>query len=194
MLGAFFDSDIAFEGDLLINPVMESIVNRRSVAKFEKTQVDTQKLETILEAGRWAPSWLNSQPWKFIVVKDQDVKERLSEVVPTVFSNGMKEAPLCIAVVVNTMEDPYHFVEDGAAATQNMLLATHSLGLQSCWIGVFDLEEAADSAEAQVRNILEVPEDHHVISILPIGVSNEIAERERKKLDKLVYRDSFGRH
>lgn len=177
----------------MINPVLEAITNRRSVVRFERAQIKEEKVETILEAGRWAPSWLNRQPWSFIVVTDQGIKERLGEVVPTVFALGVKVAPVCIVVAVDTTEDPYHFVEDGAAATQNMLLAAHSLGLYSCWIGIFDLEGKKSSAEARVQNILGIPKSHRVISILPIGVSKEIPKKERKRLDQLVYRDKFGK-
>ena len=121
------------------NEVLGAIRNRRSVLRFESATVEDDKLEAILEAGRWAPSWINKQPWNFIVIKDQKTKEKLSEAVPTTFVQGLKEAPVCIAVVVNTVEDPYHYAETGAAAAQNMALAAHSLGLNSSWIGVYDL-------------------------------------------------------
>jgi len=174
------------------NPVLETIKERRSVLRFESTPIEKEKLETILEAGRWAPSWLNTQPWRFIVITDRGIKEQLSHVVPTAFTKGIVEAPVCIAVAVDTAEDSFHFVEDGAIATQNMALAAYSLGLHSCWIGVFSLEGKGDSSEAKVRNILGLPKTHRVISLLPIGhAKGEIPKKNRKPLGQLVHREKF---
>jgi nitroreductase len=180
--------------ETMTNPILEAIRDRRTVARFENTQVEDDKLEAILEAGRWAPSWLNKQPWSFIVIKDQKIKEQLSEVVPTIFVQGLKEAPVCIAVTVNPEEDPYHFVEDGATASQNMTLAAHSLGLQSSWIGIFDIRDQKNSAEPKVKLILEIPKKHRVIALLPIGrVKHEIPKKERKALRQIVHKDKFGK-
>ncbi|MGQ9552443.1 MAG: nitroreductase family protein [Candidatus Bathycorpusculaceae bacterium] len=175
------------------NAVLDAIIGRRTAVRFESTSVEEEKLETVLEAGRWAPSWLNKQPWSFIVVKDKNIKEKLSEVVPTVFVKGLREAPVCIAVVADTAVDQYHFVEAGAVATQNMALAAHSLGLHSCWIGIFDVKSQAKSSEGLVKEILGVPKTHRVISLLPIGYTRqENLKAERKTLDQIVYQNRFG--
>lgn len=182
------------EDDLMTNPVLDAIKNRRSVARFESAKIEEAEVSVILEAGQWAPSWVNKQPWNFIVITDQRIKDQLSEVVPTAFTLGVKEAPVCIAVVVDTEQDPFHFIEDGAAASQNMVLAAYSLGLYSNWIGVFDLEGQRDSAEAKVKKVLNVPKNHRVIALLPIGrPRDKIPKKERKKLSEIVYHDKFGR-
>jgi nitroreductase len=134
------------------NEVLDAIRNRRSVLRFEGTPVEEDKVEAILKAGRWAPSWINKQPWSFIVIRDQETKDELSEAVPTTFVQGLKEAPVCIAVTVDANEDPYHPVEDGAAATQNMALAAHSLGLNTSWIGIYDLANQKNSAGRRKSN------------------------------------------
>ncbi len=177
----------------MTNFVLDAIKKRRSVVRFESTPLEEEKLKAILEAGRWAPSWLNKQPWSFIVVKDQNIKEQLSHVVPTIFVKGLREAPLCIAIIVDAAEDPFHFVEDGAVATQNMALAAQSLGLYSCWIGVFDVNNKSNSSENSVKQILQVPKTHRVISLLPIGyTAQEIEKKERKTLGQIVYENKFG--
>jgi nitroreductase len=174
--------------------VLDTIKNRRSVNRFESTEVKDNELEQILEAGRWAPSWLNKQPWGFIVIKDQTIKKKLSEVVPTTFVQGLKEAPVCIAVIVDPEEDPYHFVEGGAVASQNMALAAHSLGLQSSWIGVFDIKEQKNAAEFKVKQILEIPKKHRVIALLPIGHGKyDVPKKERKPLHQIMYHEKFGK-
>lgn len=178
----------------MTNEVLETIKNRRSVIRFENTTVEDDKIEAILEAGRWAPSWINKQPWSFIVIRDQNTKNHLSEIVPTTFVQGLKEAPLCIAVTVNASEDPYHFVEDGAAAAQNMALAAQSLGLNSSWIGAYDLKNQKNSAEVNIKKILEIPKDARVIAILPIGhVKGEAPKKDRKSLRQIVYQEKFGK-
>ena len=105
----------------MINPVLETIRDRRSSVGFESTQIDEEKVNAILEAGRWAPSWTNTQPWRFIVVRDEGKKEKLSSAVSTVFSLAIKDAPVVIAVCVNPKKDPFHFAEDGTTATQNLI-------------------------------------------------------------------------
>jgi nitroreductase len=176
------------------NPVLDAIRKRRTVLRFESTEVAKDKIEAILEAGRWAPSWLNKQPWNFIVIKNLKTKEQLSGVVPTTFVQGLREAPVCIAVTVDTEEDPYHFVEAGAIASQNMVLAAYSLGLQTSWIGIFDVKNQKNSAETKVKEILETPKNHRVITLLPIGHAKyDIPKKDRKELSLLVYEERFGK-
>lgn len=176
------------------NPVLDAVKKRRTVLRFESTEVEQDKIEAILEAGRWAPSWLNKQPWRFIVIKDTGAREQLSEAVPTAFVQGLREAPVCIAITVDTEEDPYHFVEAGAIASQNMTLAAHSLGLQSSWIGVFDVRDQKNSAEAKVKKILEIPKNYRVITLLPIGHAKyDIPKKDRKELRHMVYEETFGK-
>jgi nitroreductase len=177
----------------MADPILDVIRSRRSVLRFEEKQVDEKLLENVLEAGRWAPSWLNKQPWIFIVVADKNIKTQLSSIVPTVFVQGLKEAPVCIAVAVDTTEDPYHYIEDGAVATQNMALAAQGLGLSSCWIGIFDLKSQKKSAEARARDILELPKTYRVISLLPVGYARgEVPEKDRRMLFQMVFKNKFG--
>ncbi|KXA89082.1 hypothetical protein AKJ57_05880 [candidate division MSBL1 archaeon SCGC-AAA259A05] len=166
--------------------VLKVIKNRRTIARFEESPVGEEKVKTILEAGRWAPSWHNRQPWKFLVIKDQEIRERVSEVVPNVFKSEIIDAPLSIVVCVDPEQDPYHYVEDGAIATQNMALAAQSLGLGSIWIGVFNLKGEKESREAMIKEILDVPDSWRVISLLPIGVPESVPTSERKKISEIV--------
>lgn len=175
----------------MTNPVLKAIKERRSVKRFETTLIEEAKIQAILEAGRWAPSWINSQPWRFILTADRNLKRSMSRYVPTIFNRTIREAPICIVVCVNAKEDPYHFVEDGAAATQNMALAAQSLELGSCWIGVYDLKNNENSAEEGIRKILEIPKSYRVISLLPVGVPKYAEQKARKELSQLVHYDHF---
>lgn len=175
------------------NSVLDAMRNRRSVARFDNTPIEEDKLQAILEAGRWAPSWLNKQPWSFVVVADQKTKQLLSEVIPTAFVQGLREAPVCIVIIADPEQDPYHYVEDGAAAAQNMALAAYSLGLGSSWIGVYDAKNQKGSADAKVKDILNIPKNHHVIAVLPIGKAKfDAAKKERKELRQIIFHEKFG--
>ena len=113
-----------------MNEVLKAIINRRTIRRFKPNPIDEEILQMILEAGRWAPSFSNLQPWKFIVIKDQDLKNALDKAArESVLHLSMNEAPVVILVCVDRRIDPLHAIEAGAAATQNMTLATHSLGL-----------------------------------------------------------------
>ncbi|KXA95620.1 hypothetical protein AKJ65_01385 [candidate division MSBL1 archaeon SCGC-AAA259E19] len=170
-------------------PVLEAIKNRRTVPKFKESPVEEEKVNKILEAGRWAPSWHNRQPWKFLVIEDEEIKEQISEVVPNVFKSEIVDAPLAIVVCVDPELEPYHYLEDGAVATQNMALAAQSLGLGSIWIGVFNLEGEKESREAMIKDILDVPSSWRVISVLPIGVPESVPTSERKEISEVVSMD-----
>ncbi len=172
-------------------PVLETIKNRRSSIRFESTPISDEKLDIILESGRWAPSWINSQPWRFIVIKDKKTKEQLSNVSSSFFAVSIKDAPICIAVSVNPKKDSFHFIEDGTTATQNMTLAAQSLGLSTAWIGVFSLNNERESTERKMKDILKIPKEWRLISILPLGIAKFKETKTRTNLSDIVDINSF---
>ena len=176
----------------MTNSVLKAIRDRRSSSGFKSTQVDEKKLNAVLEAGRWAPSWANTQPWRFIMITGERTKERMSEAVSTFYKIVIKDAPICIAVCVNPKKDPFHFIEDGTTATQNMALAAHSLGLGTSWIGVFSLRDEKNSSEKKLKKILDVPKEWRLISILPIGVPKFKETKTRKELYTILSVNHFA--
>ena len=173
------------------NATLNSIKKRRSITNFLTKQISNKDIQTILEAGRWAPSRFNTQPWKFIVISDKTVKDSASEIIPTIFKAAIKTAPICIAVCVNPETSPNHYIEEGAIATQNMALAAFSIGLGSSWIGIFSLSNEKESAERKLKELLRIPKNWRLISILPIGYPKFIGKKSRKKLDEIVNWDYF---
>ena len=178
--------------------VMEAIKTRRSVRKYKPTPVDDRTVETVLEAARWAPSWKNTQCWRFIVVRDSGIKAELAD---TLIANPATEAIIeAPAVIVACAElgksglkggayitdkgDWYMF--DVALAMQNLTLAAHSLGLGTVHVGQFDARKAAE--------ILGVPEGVCVVEMTPLGYPDQEAEvTTRKELAEIVYHDKYGR-
>jgi len=165
--------------------VLEAICTRRSVRKYERRPVPEATVEKILEAGRWAPSASNAQPWSFIVLRDEGVRREVARA--TAYGRFLAEAPLGIAVVIDPKAST-HPVEDGAIATQNMLLAAHALGLGTCWIGSY-----GSDYEGRVKEVLGVPGDRRVLSIVSVGFPAESPRSRRKELKEIVFKDRYGK-
>ena len=109
--------------------VKEAIRTRRSIRKFKKKDIPDEVIEEILDAGRWAPSGLNNQPWKFMVIKDQEKKDRITDF--THYSHIVKGAKILIAVFLDN-EGVYNRTKDIqaiGACIQNLLLLIHSLAV-----------------------------------------------------------------
>jgi nitroreductase len=164
---------------------LEAIRTRRSIRKYKKTPVTDEMVDKILEAGRWAPSSKNAQPWKFIVLRDSEVRRKLSELLP--YGKFLAETPLGIAVIVDPSVSSRP-VEDGAAVTENMLLAAHALGLGACWIGSYGIAN-----EGKVKDVLGVPQEQRLLSVIALGYADESPQaRSRKSLDEIAFNDRYG--
>jgi nitroreductase len=177
------------------NEVLRVIRNRRSVIRFTDAPVSDEQLETILEAGRWAPSYINSQPWEFIVVRDPGMRARLAEVLKrvTLAWHGFAQAPVLVAIAVDPTRDPSHSIEDGAAAVQNMALAAHSVGLASFWAGLHAADAGKGSVVEEIRTLLELPRHMSLIAVLPIGAAGYAAKSDRKPLTESAHAEKFGK-
>ncbi len=186
--------------------VLEAIHTRRSIRKYKTTPVDDETLEIVLDATRWAPSWRNTQCWRFIVVRDSGVKNILADMLfgiagkPNIATEGMKSAPVVIVACAElgqagylareprepiTDKGDYWYMFDVALAMQNLLLAAHSLGLGTVLIGGFDAKVVA--------SMLEVPEGFCVVAMTPLGYPEaEGKVRPRKELADTVFYEKYG--
>jgi len=180
--------------------VMETIKTRRSIRKYKTTPVDDKTVAQVLEAARWAPSWANTQCWRFIVVRDSNIKMELAstlrETNPAL--EAVRNAPVVIVACAElgkagcyhgepaTDKGDYWYMFDVALAMQNLILAAHSLGLGTVHIGFFDAKKAA--------SILEVPDGFCVVEMTPLGYPDQAPEaRPRKELSEIVSYESYGR-
>jgi nitroreductase len=178
---------------MLSNAVLKAVQERRSVFRFKSDEVSQDKIDAIIEAARWAPSFVNSQPWSIIVVKDKEIRRKLRELAITITGAGIEESPVTFVVTVDTKKDPHHYLEDGAAATQNMALVAHSLGLGSFWVGVYDASGARASSEEKTKALLNIPNEYRLISMLPVGVPAMTFQKDRKPSSEFVYSNIFGK-
>ena len=145
------------------SPVLEAIYRRRSIREYTDKDVETDHLHEIIRAGIWAPSGLNNQPWRFVIIKDQHTRSLLAE--QTKYGHIVKAAPALIAVYLD-QTDMYHETKDHQAAgacIENMLLASEALGLGAVWLGQI-LQN-----KAEVNALLGLGEDLDLMAILAIG-------------------------
>lgn len=167
--------------------VLEAIKTRRSVRKYKPEPISDKDLKKILEAAQLAPSAGNKQPWKFVVVRDEEMKGKLAEVARKQL--WIAEASVVIAALAMDKKDPSiyeRWVEkDVMIAVEHMVLASWELGFGTCWIGAFEQEG--------VKDLLDIPEEMTVISLLPIGVPNqELLQKGRKNFDEIFFEGKYG--
>lgn len=162
---------------------LQCIRGRVAVRSFTDAPVPEEVLHRILEAGRWAPSSKNTQPWHFLVIRDREALRRLAALTPT--GPHLARAPLAIAVVTLGAKLPH---VDATRAIQNMVLAAWDQGVGTCWISNFD--------EAGVRELLRLPEEATFITAMPFGYPDASARargKRRKPLEEVVSWETFGR-
>ena len=188
--------------------VFDAIKTRRSIRKYKPDPVNDEDLQKIIEAARWAPSWGNTQCWRFIVVRDADIKASIGDTLYKVrFEDGwldnaaaeaIVQAPVLIAVCaqkglagfspdgnpVTDREDWLLF--DIALSVQNLILAARALSLGTVIIGDFDHRKAAA--------ILDVPVGYTLVTMTPLGYPDHTGQPPpRKELTDIIYNDKFGK-
>jgi len=166
------------------------VQKRLSVRSYKPDPVPDDVLNRVLEAGRLAPSAKNLQPWKFIIVKDPEVRKAL---VPACRGQAfIAEAPVVIcacAVVEQAWKGMggYWSAEavDVTIAIEHMMLAAAAEGLGTCWIGAY--------TEADVKRVLSIPENVKPIALTPLGYpTRESKPRPRKPLSETVCYDRYA--
>ena len=180
--------------------VMQAIKGRRSVRRYKPDPVSDEAVEAVLEAARWAPSWTNSQCWRFVVVRDPQMRDKLAATLKSATNRAaaaIREAPVTIVACAEKGKSGYYkgevstdkgdwFMFDVALAMQNLVLAAYAAGLGTVHVGLFDAKEAA--------RILEVPEGVVVVEMTPLGYPNEepIAPRRKESAD-IVFKEKYGK-
>jgi nitroreductase len=177
---------------------IEAIKSRRSIRRYKPDNVDDHTLAAVLDAARWAPSWANTQCWRFIVVKDQNTKAELAATLAAgnPATKAMLTAPVVIVACAELKKSGYHsegpstvkgewYMFDVALAMQNLSLAAHTLGLGTVNIGLFDV--------LKVESILNIPKGFTVVEMTPLGYRDtEGRNPGRKELNEIVFKEKFG--
>lgn len=168
---------------------LKPILERRSHRSYDNRPVPQDVIENILKAGMFAPSAMNSQPWEFLIMKDDEKRTRVSELVP--YWSMLKNAPLGILVLANTLNyratTKEFIVQDCAASTQNILLAAEAQGLGGVWLGLYP---KADIMK-KIRRIYEIPEHIYPFSIASIGYPYKELRPHRTYKEDKVHIDKY---
>ena len=147
--------------------VLENIHARKSVRQFTDEPVSQEHIETMLKAAMAAPTAVNYQPWRFVVITERARLDAMAEVLP--YAKMLKQAPLAIVVCGETTwfegRENTYWQQDCSAATQNILLAAEALGLGAVWTGVYpNMDLARPLAE-----FLGLPGTVQPLCCIPIG-------------------------
>lgn len=144
---------------------LEAILTRRSVREFTGDPVSKTDLSDLLRAGMQAPSARNRQPWRFIVIDDRAVLQAIADFHPT--REALLQAPLAILVCSEKSPDggSANWMLDCSAATQNILLAAHAMGLGAVWLGIYPNPERVNG----IKQLFRLPETVEPISLVALG-------------------------
>ncbi len=166
---------------------LNNIFARRSVRSFTSQDVSHEQVETLLRAAMAAPSGMNMQPWRFVVVRDSTTKARLTKHG----SEFIKTAPVVIVVCAELAEETdenqkpnQNWMADCAAATENLLLAAQAMGLGACWTACFPYF----SIQTDAKRTLRLPENVRPYSIIPVGYpAGETQAKDKWKPENIHY-------
>lgn len=157
---------------------------------YDSRPIPKESLNRVLESGRLAPSAMNYQPWRFVVVTDEAKRKELAK---ERYAKFLKESPVVIVGCGDRKRSPEWHAVDTTIALQNMVLTATSEGLGTCWIGSFD--------EKRVRELLSIPDELAVVALLSVGYPRKKLDlaamvtraKDRKRLDEIVSFEEFGR-
>jgi nitroreductase len=158
---------------------LEAIEKRRSVRNFTGESIPKEDLIKIVNAGRMAASGNNRQPWEFIIVTDKATINQLK-----IAAEWMDKAGAIIAVVM----DPSSrwWIEDGAAAVQNMLVAATALGYGTCWLEGYTLQR-----EHEFKSLLNIPIERRLMTLVPVGVATAWPAKEKRSLEEVIHWEMY---
>lgn len=174
-------NEVTMEGQPANREIIKAIYDRRSVRNFTDAPVERKMILEILRAASWAPSGLNNQPWRFAVIWDQALKDKLAGL--TRYANTVKNAAVLVPVFLDR-ENSYDYIKDCqavGACIQNMLLSIYAYGLGATWIG--EILKNKDKVVA----LLELPERLELMAVVAVGFPlHRNQTSHRKPVEELI--------
>lgn len=161
---------------------IECLKTRRSVRSYKPGQIDRATIEDIVDCGRLAATAMNLQPWHFVAVTDRDTLAKIAAI--TDHGKFIADAACCIAVFCEKVK---YYLEDGSAATQNILLAANAHGLGSCWVAGDKKPYCGDIAK-----LLNVPDKYTLVSLVAIGHPESVPSPPKKQLSEVLHWERYG--
>lgn len=164
-------------------PVYYLIKKRRSVRVFRKQRIKQRTIRTILDAGRWAPSGLNNQPWRFVLVRQPTIKDKIARC--TEYSSTIRGAD-CIILVFLDRNNSYHLLKDAqaiGACIQNILLSACEMGIGTCWMGEIL------NQKNKVNAIFDLAARYDLMAALALGYPQRKTKSKRLALTHLIIKE-----
>jgi nitroreductase len=160
---------------------IEVLKTRRSVRAYRSEPVPRKIIEDIIDCGRLAATAVNIQPWEFVVVTEPAVRRRIAET--TDYGKFISDAPVCVVVLCH---DTKYYLEDGSAATENILLAARAHGLGSCWVAGDKKPYASD-----ICRLVGAPRGYKLVSLIPLGYPRETPEQTKRPLADVLHWEKY---
>ena len=160
---------------------IEVMKTRRSVRAYIGAPVPKETIEDVIDCGRLAATAINIQPWEFVVVTGRELLRSIAQ--STDHGKFISDAPVCVVVLC---EDTKYYLEDGSAATENILLAARAHGLGSCWVAGDKKPYASD-----ICHLVGAPPGYKLVSLIPMGYPAESPERPKRPLSDVLHWDKY---
>lgn len=168
----------------MTSPVLEAIYKRRSIREYTDKEIPLEKLQEIIKAGIWAPSGLNNQPWRFVIVRNKKIKEQIAQ--QTHYGHIVRGANALIAVYLSK-DDMYNAVKDhqsAGACIQNILLAAESMDLGAVWLGQILKNNV------EVNTILGLDDNYDLMAVIALGYPvHHNQKSKRKDISELLLKE-----
>ncbi len=159
----------------MTSPVLEAIYKRRSIREYTDEEIPLEKLREIIRAGIWAPSGLNNQPWRFVIIRNTEIREQIA--LQTHYGHIVRGANALIAVYLSK-DDMYDAVKDhqsAGACIQNILLAAEAMDLGAVWLG--QILKNKD----EVNTILGLDDNYDLMAVIALGYPLHLNQKSKRK-------------
>lgn len=161
---------------------IEALKGRRSVRVYDDRPVPKETIEEIIDTARLAPTANNVQPWEFVVITDPEIRVKIARL--TDWGKFIAQSGACVAVYTRAVK---HYLEDGSAAIENILVAAYALGLGTCWVAGY----GKDYGEP-IREMLGVPEGYKLVGLVALGYPGEKPEAvEKRDLSDVLHWEKY---
>ncbi len=172
------------------NLLIDKIITRRSIRRYTGEKIPAETINEIIRAAMYAPSAVNRQPWQFIVIDNQEIREEITKIHPHASFLADASHGILVCGDVDKEHAPGYHHADCGAATQNILLAAHSLGIGSCWIGIYPKRERQEL----FSKLFALPDHVSPYSLVSLGYPHEEKKLpERYKTDRIHF-NRWGNH
>ena len=164
---------------------LKLLKSRRSIRKYKNTPVEEEKIQKCLEAAQWAPSASNKQPWEFMIVTNDEIRQKFGQIHP--YGKFLAESPVVFIPLTNPSIHADYHQSDTSLATLQFMIQAHSLGLGTCWAGVINRPDL----ERKIKEMLNIPNPLRVLALVAVGYPDHQRESKRKSLESLIHYEEY---